>query len=126
MKQKIIEKTYDVVEEIKSTNEYQRLLELHREIAGDKEVQELISIFQKYNKKYEEVSKYGKYHPDIKKVQQEFSVAKENLYSNEVIKEYKKLENQIQKTLNHISKELATNISSKIKHPNELGLINKH
>ena len=126
MKQEIIEKTYDLVEELKQKKEYIRLLELHKKIQSDSTIQTLINTFVKYNKKYEEVTKYGKYHPDLKKVQLEFAKAKEDLYTNETVKEYKTLENQIQKDLNIISKELATSISPKIKHPNELGLVNKH
>ena len=126
MKQEIIEKTYELVEEIKSKKEYKKLLELHKIIETDQHIKELITIFQKYNDKYNEVSKYGKYHPDLKKVSKEFAQAKENLYSNEIVKEYKTLENLIQKEFNNISKELATSISPKIKHPNELGLVNKH
>ncbi len=126
MKQEIIEKTYELVEEIKQKKDYKRLLELHQIIETDSTIQELINTFIKYNDKYEEVTKYGKYHPDLKKVQQEFSSAKEKLYTNVIVKEYKNLENKLQKELNIISKEIAISISQKIKHPNELGLVNKH
>lgn len=126
MKQEIIEKTYELVDEIKGSEDYKKLQKLHKIIDTNSEIKELINIFKKYNDKYEEVSKYGKYHPDLKKVQKQFSEAKTNLYSNKLVKEYKELENRIQKILDNISKELAIGVSKKIKHPNELGLINKH
>lgn len=126
MKQEVIEKTYELIEQIKDTPKYKRLMELKRIIDTDSNVQELIQSFQKWNKKYEEVSKYGKYHPDLRKVQLSFRDAKEKLYTNEVVEEYKSLENDLQKELDHISASIAQAISKKIKHPNEIGLINKH
>lgn len=126
MKQDIIEKTYDLVDEIKAKKSYVRLLELSKIIKSDLNIHELIENFQRLNRKFEEVSKYGKYHPDLKQVQKDFSKSKEALYTNVIIKEYKDLENSLQHDLNTISMELALSISKKIRHPNELGLINKH
>lgn len=126
MKQEIIEKTYELVDEIKSQDSYKKILKLKKEIDTNLEIIELVNNFQRLNKKYEEVSKYSKYHPDLKRVQQDFSKAKIALYTNDVVKEYKELEKKLQKNLNHISTEISVAVSAKIKHPNELGLINKH
>lgn len=126
MKQEIIEKTYELVEEIKSQDSYKRILVLKKEIQKSPDIKQLIETFQTLNLKFEEVSKYGKYHPDLKVVQRDFSHAKTKLYTNSVVKEYKKLEKELQKDLNLISTEIAVAISSKIKHPNELGLVNKY
>ena len=120
MKQEIIEKTYELVDEIKSQDSYKKILELKKEIDSNHGIQELV------NKKYGEVSKYDKYHPDLKKVKQDFSNAKIALYTNDVVKEYKELEKELQQELDHLSTEIAVAVSSKIKHPNELGLINKN
>lgn len=126
MNNEIIDKTYDLIDEIKSEVTYKRLLELKKFIDTDEFLNELIKAFNKVKLTYEEVAKYGKYHPDLKKVQLELSSIKEELYSNVVIKEYKMLEKKLQSKLDEISSEIATSVSSKIKHPNEIGLINKH
>lgn len=126
MKQEVIEKTYELIEEIKSTPKYKRLMKLKEIIESDQSIRDLIQSFQKWNAKFEEVSKYGKYHPDLKQVQLSFKEAKEKLYTNIVVREYKSLENDLQKELDHISASIAQAISKKIKHPNEIGLINKH
>jgi len=126
MKNETITLTYELVDEIKDSKEYKKLLELKVVIAKTEEIQNLISNFNKLNNQYNEVAKYGKYHPDLKKVQKEFSIAKDLLYNNEVVKEYRRLEKFIQKKLDEISRSLAESISKKIKYPNELGLINKH
>ena len=56
----------------------------------------------------------------------ELAKQKEEVYTNPIIKEYKQLEKDLQNRLDQISKEIANCVSSKIKHPNEIGLINKH
>ncbi len=126
MNMDLLNKTYDLVDEIKDLDVYIKLLELHKEMTTSTEIIGLIEMFTKANIKYDEASKYGKHHPDLKQTQLSLQEAKENLYNNDIIKEYKKCEKEIQKILNHISKEIANTVSHKIKHPNELGLVNKH
>lgn len=126
MNGKILENTYELVDEIKQEKSYLRLLELKSIIASNEDLKNLIATFNKVKIKYDDVIKYGKYHPDLKKVQQELSKTKEILYSNDIISEYKKVEKEIQKNLDLISSEIAKSVSNKIKHPNEIGLINKH
>lgn len=118
--------TYDLVDEIKQKNEYQRLIELQQVIQSDPILQDLITQFQKASTTYDDVKKYGSHHPDLKRVQALFAEKKQTLYSHPVVREYKTLEKQLQRTLDHISATLASSISPKIKHPNELGLIPKH
>jgi cell fate (sporulation/competence/biofilm development) regulator YlbF (YheA/YmcA/DUF963 family) len=126
MKQEIIDLTYDLIAEIKGSLEFKRILELKKMISLSTEIEDLISEFKTLKTKYEEVIKYGKYHPDLKKVQNDFSIAKSQLYNNEIVKEYKNLEKEIQKKLDYVSESIAKSVSHKIKHPNEIGLINKH
>ena len=126
MDSKILEKTYELIDDIKSSDSYKRLIDLDSQIKTNPELVSLTGSFNKIKIKYDEVSKYGKYHPDLKTVQLELSSKKEEVFTNETIKEYKKLEKDLQNRLDHISKEIANSVSSKIKHPNEIGLIYKH
>jgi cell fate (sporulation/competence/biofilm development) regulator YlbF (YheA/YmcA/DUF963 family) len=126
MNSKVLEKTYELVDEIKQTNQYIRLLELDQKIKSDPDLVILIQSFNEIKLKYEEVSQYGKYHPDLKRVKLELSKKKEEVFTNDIIKEYKQLEKDLQNRLDTISKEIANSVSSKIKHPNEIGLIGKH
>jgi cell fate (sporulation/competence/biofilm development) regulator YlbF (YheA/YmcA/DUF963 family) len=126
METRVLDKTYDLVEEIKQTKDYNRLLELDKILKTDPTLIVLIESFNRIKEKYDDVSKYGKYHPDLKSVQLELAKQKEEVYTNPIIKEYKQLEKDLQNRLDQISKEIANCVSSKIKHPNEIGLINKH
>lgn len=126
MKDTVLNKVYDLVDEIKSKEEYIRLLELKKIMENDSFIVDLINKFNKCKVKFEEVSKYGKHHPDLKKVKLELSNIKFEVFTNEIISEYKKLEKQIQKILDDVSRQIAQSVSLKIKYPNEMGLINKH
>ena len=116
---------YELVDEIKEKNEYKKLLKLKKIIDTDKQIIKLVEVFNKTKVKYNEVSKYGEHHPDLKEVRKELSISKEKLFTNEIIKEYKQLEKEIQNLLDDISRKIAKSVSPKIKHPNEIGLINK-
>ena len=92
----------------------------------NEEVKSLIAAFNKQKRKYEEVSKYGKYHPDLKKVQLDLAAIKQRVFTHDIIKEYKEKERELQKILNELSMDIAKSVSNKVKHPNEEGLIPKH
>ncbi len=126
MKEKVLQRVYDLVDEIKSKKEYIRLKELKEILDNDESLKKLILDFNKAKDKYSEVSKYGEHHPDLEKVRNTLAQSKNALFTNEVVSEYKVLEKEIQKLLDEISRKLALSISPKIKHPNEIGLINKH
>lgn len=126
MNQELIMKTYDVIDEIKSSKTYKRMQILYNDINSNEMIIEFVKEFNKAKIKFEETSKYGKYHPDLKDAQKNLLVAKEKLYTNDIVKEYKACEKEIQSILNSISKDIAQAVSYKIKHPNDLGLVNKH
>jgi len=126
MKQEIIESVYELVDEIKSKEAYKRLLELRKVVDNDSEISVLIEQFQHWNTTYDELKKYGKYHPDLKRVQQSFTTAKIALYEHPIVAEYKRLENELQQELNRISASIASSVTTKIKHPNEIGLMQKY
>lgn len=125
MNVEILNKTYEVVEEIKNHPSYQFLIDSKKKMIEDKELQELIATFKKWNQKYEEVRKYGEYHPDLHRVQLQFSKAKEELFIHPMVLEYKKHEKVIEHILNQLSKDISKAVSAKIKYKNEIGLFKK-
>lgn len=126
MNSDLLQKTYDLVDEIKSLDVYKKMIDLSKQIKEQNDIKKLIEDFNKQKIKYEEALQYGKYHPDLKQIQLNLKDAKEKLYNNDIIKEYKACEKEIQSLLDNVSKELAQTVSKKIKHPNEFGLVNKH
>ncbi len=125
MEEKVIRALYNLVDEIKTEKAYLRLIKLKKIIETDPIIISQVQAFNKAKTKYYEAAKYGKYHPDLKITKQELAKTKEALFINEIVKEYKQLEKEVQTSLNTISKKIAQSVSPKVKYPNELGLINK-
>jgi len=125
MNQEQINKVYELIDDIKQSDVYKQLVDLNRIIKESTEIQEKQQAFLKLRNKYEAVKKYGKYHPDLERVQNEFSKAKETLYNIDEVKRYKKNEKELQKVLDQISIQLGQSVSSLIPVPNEIGLISK-
>lgn len=105
--------TEDYAQEIIDSDDFQRLLELKELIK--KNLSHKIVAFKTAEAKYVEAKNYGNYHPDLKKYQEEFIIAKTNLYSENLVKEYKELETKIQERLDHDLNDLKKSVSNKFK-----------
>ena len=106
----LCEKSDALALELMSTNEFKELLELKEKINNS--IPDLLQNFQKAKEKYEEVSKYSSYHPDLKKTRLELVAAKEALYTNELVVRYKELERIIQQKLNEVATIIAQSIKT--------------
>ena len=109
----LCEKSSLFAKEIIDSNDFVELLRLKEEIS--KSIPELLENFKKAKEKYEEVIEYSTYHPDYKKVKMELVKAKEALYTNPLVIEYKRYEKIIQEKMNEASKEILNAISNNIK-----------
>jgi len=83
----------------------------------DKEAQELIRAFQHMKDRYEEVQRFGKYHPDYRKVTLETRELKRKVDLHETIHAFKQAEDAIQKTLDEISVMIGHSVSVNVKVP---------
>jgi len=124
MDQRLLDLTYRACDAFKSQVQYQRLIELKKIMKSVQEIEDLVSSFQKAKSKYEEAKTYGQYHPDLSRYQKAFQLAKIEMMSNEVIKEYMKIEKDLQKQLDQFSIDLAQSVSTNIKHPKEINMMN--
>ncbi|WP_078547349.1 YlbF family regulator [Litchfieldia alkalitelluris] len=95
-------------------NEYHRSLYT---LKHDKEAQELISQFEKMKEHYEDVQRFGKYHPDYRSITLKTRELKRNLDLNETIASFKKAEQEIQTLLDDLSRLIGTAVSEHIKVP---------
>lgn len=110
-------KIYDLAEEyadnLIDSDDFKLLKELSLKI--EKELAKEIMRFKTSEAKYLEALEYGKYHPNLVAYQKEFVVAKTILYSNDLVKQYKELEQKIQNKLNSDLNDLKNMISNKFK-----------
>ncbi|MBD8068414.1 YlbF family regulator [Bacillus sp. PS06] len=95
-------------------DEYNRSLYTLRH---DPEAQKMIAHFTKMKDKYEEVQRFGKYHPDYRAVTLETRELKRKLDLNETIAAFKKAEQEIQNLLDELSRMVGSAVSEQIKVP---------
>lgn len=107
---KILDDTYNLVRDIKNSEEFMELVKLKEEI--DIKYKDTLSEYDLAKERYNEALKYGEYHPDLKKYQKELSDIKKELYSKKEVIRYIELEKNIQKMLDTITNEIKKNMSS--------------
>ncbi|MDQ0217198.1 YlbF family regulator [Peribacillus cavernae] len=92
------------------------LLSLYK-MRNDREAQQKIRSFSSLKELYEEVQRFGKYHPDYKRVNLEIREVKRAMDLHPTIAEFKKAETEIQSILDEISMKIGHAVSPQIKVP---------
>ncbi|WP_240375081.1 YlbF family regulator [Bacillus piscicola] len=120
----VISTSADLLEEAASLGEF--ILEsevfIHYQTArehmrNDQEAQRLITEFNKMKDHYEDVQRFGKYHPDYKTITREVRSIKREMDMHETIATFKKAERELEMLLNQISAEITGVVSPTIKVP---------
>jgi cell fate (sporulation/competence/biofilm development) regulator YlbF (YheA/YmcA/DUF963 family) len=83
----------------------------------NKETQEKISRFVNLKELYEEVQRFGKYHPDYKRVMSQIREYKRDMDLDPHVAEFKLAENDLQSLLDEISMLVGGAVSKQIKVP---------
>lgn len=119
-------KALELVDLIKDSQDYRKLQQLGTIIDDNENIKNLIKDFKLAEDKFQEVKRFGKYHPDYHQVTKNFSEVKEKLYENELVKQYKQCERNIEKILSSIGNRVSESVSSNIKAKNKLNLTTKN
>ncbi|WP_394532328.1 YlbF family regulator [Priestia aryabhattai] len=83
----------------------------------DLHAQALIAQFVKIKEQYEDVQRFGKYHPDYKTITRQVRDVKRQVDLHATIAAFKKAENELQKLLDEISVILGQAVSEHVKVP---------
>ncbi|WP_409305958.1 YlbF family regulator [Peribacillus sp. SCS-155] len=92
------------------------LISLYK-MRSDREAQQKISRFVSLKDMYEEVQRFGKYHPDYKRINLETREAKRAMDMHPTIAEFKRAETELQGILDEISMKIGKAVSEYIKVP---------
>ncbi|MEY8347471.1 regulator [Bacillus cereus] len=91
--------------------------ECYKALQEDLEAQTLIGQFTVMKERYEEVQRFGKYHPDYTFVSKNMRELKRSVDLHEKVAAFKKAENALQKLLDEVSVAIGSEVSSAIKVP---------
>lgn len=81
------------------------------------ETQRKVREFVAMKDRYEEVQRFGKYHPDYKDIMGKIRLVKRELDMDLVIAEFKKAENDLQSLLDEVSVIIGRSVSDSVKVP---------
>ncbi|MGI8314002.1 YlbF family regulator [Halobacillus mangrovi] len=87
------------------------------ELENDAEAQKLIKNFNNMKEHYEDVQRFGRYHPDYSSIMKQVRSVKREMDMHEKVAQFKKAERNLQKLLDEISENVAFSVSEQIKVP---------
>lgn len=120
----LIIQAYHVLDELKKDPHYLKMKQLDRLIADT--YPDTIRTFHETKKVYDDImATGGSYHPDFKQAVKQFSEAKATLYQQPEVTQYFEAEKAFETMINDFLKEMTESISSHIKTPNKLGIVQK-
>ncbi|GAA0382570.1 YlbF family regulator [Bacillus horti] len=112
-----MDEAYQLGELIIDSDVMREYTDSRTELNADPEAQLLIRQFVKKKEDFEEVERFGKYHPDYDAVKKSMREMKRTLDQNELVVRFKKAEKELEKLLNEISQLIAFSVSEQIKVP---------
>ncbi|MBT2573479.1 YlbF family regulator [Bacillus sp. ISL-51] len=89
----------------------------YKRLREDEEAGRIIRSFMSIKEQYEDVQRFGKYHPDYREISRKMREIKRELDLNDKVADFKKAETELQSLLDEISVEIGTAVSEHVKVP---------
>ncbi|WP_391120752.1 YlbF family regulator [Psychrobacillus sp. L3] len=102
---------------ILSSEQFYRYLDAHSAVYTNSNIVSEINHFAKLKDQYEEVQRFGKYHPDYSTVMKDIRVTKRKLDMVDEIATLKVAENELQDLLDEVSLLIGKSVSEGVKVP---------
>lgn len=115
----VIDKSEQIGKMVQNSEVMKEYHQAKLEMEQDQETQELISIFTSIKEQYEDVQRFGRYHPDYSRIMKEIRSSKRDMDMNEKVASFKIAERNLQGFLEEISELLALSVSNNIKVPKD-------
>lgn len=113
---KLYDLATDLAQAITESETYQSFQTCQAQLMSDSTFLNLQDLFMKAQSQFEEVSRFGQYHPDYNRVKKDYQEAKINLMAYEPFRLYKTLEKELDQLVFSIENAIQT----------ALGISNKH
>ncbi|MTD30350.1 YlbF family regulator [Planomicrobium sp. YIM 101495] len=113
----IIDFSEELSDMVLQSEHVERYIKAYEAVYHNAELSQRIRDFAKLKERYEEVQRFGKYHPDYKLVMKQIRVDKRALDLNETIAALRIAENELQDLLDQISFIIGRSVSEAVKIP---------
>jgi|SRR5690625_4835367 len=115
----ILDHSESLAKIIIDSEDMQAYQEAKKALDHDKEAQQLIKEFIDIKEHYEDVQRFGRYHPDYNQIMKSVRSAKREMDMNDKVAAFKITERNIQKLLDEVSSYIALSVSKDIKAPKD-------
>lgn len=111
----VLDRAQNLSEYILQSSLVEQYLDTREKMYQDPSAKEAIAFFNGLKEKYEEVQRFGKYHPDFKQVTRQVREAKKQLENIPTVSAFKKAEEELDEVLYLVGRIVANAVSEKIK-----------
>lgn len=115
----ILDLTDELSEMIVHSEQMNNYIEKKVQLKQDEQAQYLLKTFEQKKERYEEVQRFGRYHPDYSKMTKEIRLFKREVDVNKSVAAFKIEERKLQTFLDDISEKIAFSVSRNIMVPRD-------
>lgn len=115
----LLDRTDELTEMILRSEAMIQYQKANEQLQNNKEAQQLIQDFIQIKEHYEDVQRFGRYHPDYNEIMQNVRRVKRKMDMNEYVAAFKIAERQMQRFLDDISEVIARSVSDNILVPKD-------
>ncbi|MFC7685532.1 YlbF family regulator [Ureibacillus sp. GCM10028918] len=113
----ILDEAEEISAMILSSEQAQKLRSAYDEVYSDENLVHQINAFNRMKEQYEDVQRFGKYHPDYHTIMKQIRQQKRSLDLDERVANLKIVENDFQDLLDEISLIIGKSVSEAVKVP---------
>ncbi|MDN4492400.1 YlbF family regulator [Ureibacillus aquaedulcis] len=113
----ILDEADEISAMILSSEQAQKLQSAYEDVYSDESLVHQISAFNRMKEQYEDVQRFGKYHPDYHTIMKQIRQQKRSLDIDERVANLKIAENDFQDLLDEISLIIGKSVSEAVKVP---------
>ncbi|GGG20861.1 regulator [Lysinibacillus alkalisoli] len=120
----VLDEVDELIEMIKQSELAQVLAEAQQAVYNDETLVAQIRAFQYTKEQYEDVQRFGKYHPDYQKIMKDIRTQKRALDLHDKVAQLRLAENDFQDLLDEMSLLIGQSVSQAVKVPVSNPLLN--
>jgi cell fate (sporulation/competence/biofilm development) regulator YlbF (YheA/YmcA/DUF963 family) len=113
----ILDEVDELSEMIRQSTEYRALQQAHEAVYSNEVLVQQIEAFNRMKEQYEDVQRFGKYHPDYKTIMKDIRHMKRALDVDERVSNLRLAENRYQDLLDEVSLIIGKSVSQAVKVP---------
>ncbi|TQS75672.1 YlbF family regulator [Ornithinibacillus gellani] len=115
----ILDRSEQLGEMIVQSDDMEQFMLARKALEEDEESQRLIRAFTNIKEHYEDVQRFGRYHPDYRDIMKNVRAAKREMDMDDKVAAFKIAERNLQRLLDEVSELIAFSVSEQIMVPKD-------